>query len=319
MVNAASLSKDVSGPSRKPRVAVIGNFDGVHRGHRFLIECAQAMAAAQSAELATVLFDPHPRLFFNPKAPPFLLTTPVMRDRLLLQAGVDQILTLPFTADLAAMDPHSFIEDILIAELGLSGIVVGADFRFGKARAGDGALLKDVASARGLDVELPNPLSPGRAKGDGSALGKIGSSIIRTALAEGRVRDANEMLGYPWRVEGTVETGRQLGRTLGFPTANLHLGPLINPLQGVYAVTITHQQTTYGGVANYGRKPTVGAPSPLLEVHLFDFEGDLYGQTLCIEFQEFLREECKFDGLDALKSQIAHDCEAARAVLAPSP
>ncbi|MEE2690606.1 MAG: bifunctional riboflavin kinase/FAD synthetase [Pseudomonadota bacterium] len=294
----------------KGAVAAIGNFDGVHRGHRFLIAETAKIARAEMAPVGVVVFDPHPRRFFQPDAPPFLLTMPERRDALLKEAGVDIVHSVRFDAALAAMTPEAFVRDVLKARLGLSGVVAGSEFRFGKGRSGDAAGLKRLCEAEGVSAHLVEPLA------DASHTEKIGSSAIRAALQNGAVREAAQMLGHPWTVGGLVEKGRELGRTIGFPTANLTLGELVEPRKGVYAVRATTGGKTYGAVANFGRRPTVGDSPPLLETYLFDFSGDLYGARLDVAFADFIRDEKKFDGLDTLKAQIAKDCEEARRLLA---
>jgi len=290
-------------------IAAIGNFDGVHLGHRMLLARTSAFAAAQDARAAALVFDPHPRRYFRPDDPPFLLTTAAQRARLLAEAGAVETITLTFDAGLAALSPEDFVEGVLARSLNLAGVVTGSDFRFGAGRTGDAQSLSRLARAAGLATLIvePEPLWQGAEK--------IGSSLIRLALQQGDVAAAARMLGRPWSVEGIVEDGAKRGRTIGFPTANLTLGELIEPRRGVYAVTVRIGDAVHGGVANFGRRPTVGAPAPLLETHLFDFNGDLYGQAIEVSFRAFLRDEVRFDGLDALKAQIARDAEAARDAL----
>jgi riboflavin kinase/FMN adenylyltransferase len=294
-------------------IAAIGNFDGVHRGHLFLIWRTTELARATGVQAAAVVFDPHPRRFFRPADPPFLITSAAMRERLLVEAGVDRVITLKFDAGLAALTPEEFVRERLKVALGLSGVVTGRDFRFGAGRSGDATSLGAICEANGIKAHIVEPLAEaGRAD-------KIGSTAIREAIAMGAVDRAAAMLGRPWRVEGRVEEGRRLGRTLGFPTANLMLGDLVEPRRGVYVVECLVDGRRFGGVANFGRKPTVGAPHPLLEAHLFDFDGDLYGKTLGVDFVAFIRDEMKFDGLDALRAAIAADSLKAREILARRP
>ncbi len=291
----------------KKTVAAIGNFDGVHLGHQHLLRATAGFAAQLDARLGVVLFDPHPRRYFRPDEPPFLLTTPEQRDALLRAADVDDILVLKFDETLASTPPDAFVRDVLKGRLGLGGIVAGADFRFGKGRAGDGAMMKALGAELGLGVKLVDLLDAGGAK--------FGSSAIREALRAGDVDKAAAMLGRPWSVSGAVNEGRRVGRTIGFPTANMTLGELVAPRQGVYATRVSVDGETYDAVSNFGRRPTVGESAPLLESHLFDFSGELYGREIEVAFIAFLRDERKFDGLDALKAQIAADCERARALL----
>ncbi|MEQ8748243.1 MAG: bifunctional riboflavin kinase/FAD synthetase [Amphiplicatus sp.] len=293
----------------KGAVAAIGSFDGVHRGHQFLIAETAKIARAENAPVGVVVFDPHPRRFFQPDAPPFLLTTPAGRDALLKEAGADIVHSVTFDAGLAALSPEAFVKTVLKDRFCLSGVVTGSEFRFGKGRAGDAESLKRLAAAHGMSAHLVEPL------GDAQGTDKIGSTAIRAAIEDGDMRAAAAMLGHLWTVGGAVEKGRELGRTIGFPTANLTLGEIIEPRRGVYAVRATAGGAAYDGVANFGRRPTVGESAPLLETYLFDFSGDLYGKTLDVAFVEFLRDEKKFDGLDALKAQIAKDSDEARRVL----
>ena len=287
-------------------IAAIGNFDGVHRGHRALIDETRRFASGAGALTGAVVFDPHPRRFFRPNDPPFLITTPDERDRLLREAGADAILPLRFDAALAGLRPEEFVGAVLKEKLGLAGVVVGADFRFGAGRAGDAASLSALCAAAGLDCHVIHPVA------EAGHSDKIGSTAIREAILSGAVDRAAAMLGRWWSVKGVVEQGAKVGRTLGFPTINLTLGDLIEPRRGVYAVKTTIDNVAHDGVANFGRRPTVGAPAPLLEVHIFDFAGDLYGRRVDVAFISFLRDEMKFSGLDALKAQIAADCDEAR-------
>ena len=295
---------------QQPTYAAIGNFDGVHRGHRALLAHVMKFAAKAGARTGAVVFEPHPRRFFRPNDPPFLITTPQARDALLLAAGADAVFRLGFDKRLASSTPEEFVRDILKGELGLGGVAVGADFRFGAGRAGDAQSLERLCKSHGLAVEIIATLA------EQGHSDKIGSTAIREAILSGAVDLAAHMLGRPWRVESVVEGGNRVGRTLGFPTANLTLGELIEPRRGVYAVRAHVGGEAYAGVANFGRRPTVGAPAPLLETHLFDFDRDIYGQVLAVEFVRFIRDEKKFSGLDALKAQIAEDCITAREMLA---
>ena len=293
-------------------IAAIGNFDGVHLGHQHLLRQTAAFAERHGADTAVVVFDPHPRRYFRPDDPPFLLSTSGQRDALLKSYGAKKIFALPFNKELSSLAPEAFVSDILKDQLSLAGVVTGVDFHFGAKRAGDGAALKEFGHAHGLAVELVDVLS------ESPDAEKFGSSAVRQALVDGAVDVAATMLGRPWSVKGVVSEGQKLGRTLGFPTANLTLGDLIEPRKGVYAVTVAvdDDPKIYGGVANFGRRPTVGETAPLLEVHLFGFSGDLYGRAIEASFVGFIRDEKKFDGLDALKSQIGADCETARQILA---
>ncbi|MEX6632569.1 bifunctional riboflavin kinase/FAD synthetase [Hyphococcus lacteus] len=293
----------------KPIIAAVGNFDGVHRGHQYLLAETAKFAHEHDAAPGVVCFDPHPRRYFRPNDPPFLLTLPEQRNALLRQYGAKEIYSLAFDEALAAMPPKQFIEGVLKDKLGLAGVVAGADFRFGAGRAGDGAMLENRGEDIGLAVKLVETISKD------SSTDKFGSSAVRKALLDGDVARAAEILGRPWSVVATVEEGRKLGRTIGFPTANMSLGEIIAPRQGVYACRASVGGKTYEAVSNFGRRPTVGAESPLLETNFFDFDGDLYGKEIEVEFIAFLREEKKFNGLDELSAQIAQDCKQAKEIL----
>lgn len=294
-----------------PVIAALGNFDGVHLGHQHLLKETAAFAKANGAAPGVVLFNPHPRRFFAPDDPPFLLTAPAQRDALLREAGAEVVYAVTFDRTLASMTPDEFVNQVLKDQLGLKGVVCGADFRFGKGRAGDGADLQRLGAAAGLMVKLVDVLAQNRQDG------KFGSSTVRAALQEGAVEKAAAMLGRPWSVTAKVDEGRKVGRTIGFPTANMTLGDLLPPRNGVYATRATVDGKTYDAVSNFGRRPTVESREspPLLETYLFDFDGDLYGEEIEVAFIAFLRDEQKFDGLDALKAQIAADCVKAKALL----
>ena len=290
-------------------IAAIGNFDGVHLGHQHLLHAAAALAAQEGAGLGVVLFDPHPRRYFKPDEAPFLLTSPAQRDAILKSLGADKIFALKFDKALASLTPEAFVKDILAGELGLRGVVTGADFRFGARRAGDVQLLKSIGCEAGLKVEAAALLS-----GD-EETGKFGSSGVRKALRQGDVKGAASMLGRNWSVLGKVVEGQKLGRTIGFATANFTLGDIVEPRKGVYATRVNVDGAAMNAVSNFGRRPTVGSAAPLLETHIFDFDGDLYGKTIEVAFVDFIRDEQKFDGLEALKKQIKVDCETAKSML----
>ena len=292
---------------KKNIIAAIGNFDGVHLGHQALLQETVRIAREKGAAPGAIIFEPHPRRFFTPDAPPFLLYASEMRDELLREHGAEEILKIVFDASLSKLSPSNFVYDVLIDRLGVSGLVAGADFRFGAKRAGDRAFLEKVGEDPGFHVEIVDLLKEGSEK--------FGSSAVREAIKAGDMAGAATMLGRPWSVAGRIAEGQKLGRTLGFPTANLTLGEIIEPRHGVYATRARVDGKEYAAVSNFGRRPTVGSDAPLLETHLFDFDGDLYGKTLEVVFIDFIRDEQKFDGLDALKAQIAKDCEQARKIL----
>jgi len=287
-------------------VAALGNFDGVHAGHLSVLQTAAGLAARLETRVSAAVFKPHPRRFFQPDTEPFRLMSDAQRARALRDAGAEHVFAIPFDAPLSAMDPEAFVRIVLVERLGLLGVVTGADFRFGKARAGDAAALKTLGAAFGLTAETAEEI---RDKHE-----KVSSTAVREALTAGEPETAARLLGRAFAIEGAVEAGDQRGRTIGFPTANLSLGDYLRPAFGVYAVRarIGEERVWRPGVANLGRRPTVDGTDARLEVHLFDFDGDLYGRTLEVRLEHFLRSEQRFDGLDALKAQIASDSDAAR-------
>ena len=294
-------------------VAAVGNFDGVHLGHRALLEEAARLAHEEGALFAVFVFEPYPREYFRPDGEPFRLTPFRAKARLLEEIGTDVLLVFPFDAKLAGMPSQEFVLDILVKELKVKHVVVGEDFRFGKGRAGDATALAYMGEMEDFGVTI----FPNMSDGEGT---KISSSRIRNALRIGKPEEAARLLGHWWSVEAHVIEGDKRGRTLGFPTANLILSGTINPAFGVYAVRayIRGLGHFHEGVANFGIRPTFAAPTPLLEVNLFDFVGELYGQLLRVELISYLRAERKFDDLEALKAQLEADKDAAKAILKTS-
>jgi len=294
-------------PEDRGASAAIGNFDGVHRGHRHVIDLARRVGAP----LGVVTFEPHPREFFAPDAPPFRLMSAEARAHRLEKLGVDILAELPFDARLSALSAEEFARDILARGLGLSHVVVGADFCFGKGRVGTADMLRDFGARYGFDVTIAELLT--------AEDGAVSSTAIRTALADGRPRDAAAMLDHWHRIEGPVLHGDKRGRDLGYPTANMALEGLHVPRLGVYAVLVDvldgSHAGTYRGVANLGIRPMFERATPNLETYLFDFTGDLYGCHLSVGLIEWLRGEVKFDGLDALVAQMDRDSAAARKAL----
>ena len=290
-------------------VIALGNFDGVHAGHRHVVGLAGALAEEVGAPLGVALFDPHPRRFFAPGAPAFRLMSARRRNATLEALGVSQLHVIPFDATLSRMTPEEFVADVLDRGLGVRGVVTGADFRFGNGRAGSTGDLERLCAERGIATRF--------AELQGNGADKVSSTRIRKAIHDGDMGAAAELLGAPWSVEGPVGHGARRGRTIGFPTANLTLGDYARPPYGVYAVMVglDGEAPARPGVANFGKRPTVDGETELLEVHLFDFEGDLYGREMEVAFHDHLRPERKFDGLDALKAQIDADAETARRVL----
>lgn len=307
--------QDLPGDARGT-VAAIGNFDGIHLGHRAVIETTRKRAADLGRPLSVITFEPHPRSFFQPDLPPFRLTPRAAKARQLEALGVDFLFTLPFDAAMAALSAEEFVARVLADGLGIRHAVVGYNFAFGHRRRGDVQMLQDLAKDNGFDVDPVSAV-------ESADRMVYSSSLIRMMLSRGEPRQAAALLGREWEVEGLVQGGKRLGNTIGFPTANLALGEYLRPALGVYAVRCGVEEggvtRWYGGAANYGKRPTVDGQGELLEAHLFDFSGDLYGRNLRVAFVERLRAEKKFDGLDALKAQIAEDCRAARVLLAERP
>jgi len=296
----------------KGAVVAIGNFDGVHRGHAAVIARAQDLARKMDRPCAVLTFEPHPADFFAGRSVVHRLTPPDAKARALARLGVDGLIVLTFDAGLAGIDARAFVADVLATRLGVSGVVAGYDFHFGKGRAGTPALLAQEGARLGLAVEIVDKIA---ADARGS-LDAVHSSGVRDALERGDVALARALLGRDYFVAGEIVHGQKLGRTIGFPTANLRLHESSALAYGIYAVRLTVDGRALDGVASWGRRPTVDNGAPLLEVHLFDFSGDLYGKTVEVAFVDWLRPELKFDGLEALTAQIAKDCDEARAVLA---
>jgi riboflavin kinase/FMN adenylyltransferase len=296
---------------RRGAVVALGNFDGVHLGHRVVLQATQAMAARRGAPAMAVTFDPHPRSFFNPNTPQFRLTDTRARLRLLAGLGLAGAAVLSFDAARAATSAEDFIARDLVGRLGVSGVVAGYDFHFGKGRRGSPDLLRATGRTFGFEVFIqPHVDLDGRA---------VSSTAIRNALGQGDLGEANALLGYPWFVSGPVIHGEKRGRDLGYPTANLRLDPACGLRHGIYAVRVGLNGERYDGVASFGRRPTFDNGAALLEVFLFDFSGDLYGQTLDVAFIAFLREELKFDEIGALVRQMDDDTARAKAALAANP
>jgi riboflavin kinase/FMN adenylyltransferase len=296
-------------PEARGGVLALGNFDGVHRGHVHLLQAAHA--ARPDAPLGVVTFEPHPRVLFRPDDPPFRLTPSPERAALLHGQGVRQIFEIRFDAPFSDMTAEAFVRDVLHGALGAVHLACGVDFAFGHRRGGNAGLLSSMSEGLGIGLSLVPPLM------DNS--GPISSSRVRRALQDGYPERAAELLGRPWAVSGVVAHGDKRGRTIGFPTANVALGEHLEPARGVYAVRATLPDgTMVPGVANIGRRPTVaeGAISRL-EAHLFDFEGDLYDQTIAVALHAFIRPERKFDSFQALHAQILADAAHARSLLDP--
>jgi riboflavin kinase / FMN adenylyltransferase len=293
----------------KGAAAAVGAFDGVHRGHQAVIAEARAAAARLDAPLAVVSFDPHPRRWFQPDAAPFRLMTDDQMARALGEQGVQTLVLLPFDGEMAAMSHEAFAEQVLGASLGIRHAAVGFDFTFGKGRTGSPGALQTLGARLGFTVS-----TTGRVDDAGGL--KLSSSAVREALHAGDMARAAAILGRPFAVEGAVIHGDKRGRTIGVPTANVGLSDYMRPAFGVYATrTRLPDGRIVDGVANLGLRPMWRLAEPLLEVWLFDFDGDLYGRTIETELVAFLRPEMTLDGLDALKAQIAADADAARRIL----
>ena len=294
----------------KGAVVALGNFDGVHRGHQALIAEARAIAKETGRPLAALVFEPYPREFFRPKDEPFRLTPFRAKARLLQELGIEILIVLAFDAGMAGRLAQDFVMDVLVHELEVSHIVVGEDFRFGKGRGGDVTTLGYMGEMEGFGVTVFKAVAE-----DGE---KISSSKVRAALKAGRPDEAAHLLGHWWSVEGHVAHGDRRGRELGFPTANLKLEHTLHPAFGVYAVRarIADRTQIHDGVANFGIRPMVRLPTPLLEVHRFDFSRDIYGEILSVELIAYLRGEMIFADLEALKVQMAADSKEARQILA---
>lgn len=306
------MREAVSGSS----IVVIGNFDGVHKGHQAVLRQARALAAKYSSESRCVVltFDPHPSEVLG-RGPKPRLTTMPRRIELLRANGADEVVVEPFTTELAAWEPERFARELLADRLGARAVVVGTNFRFGHNRAGDFDTLSTLGAQHGFEAVA--------AAMTGDSEGPFSSTRVRTALAAGDVSRAAELLGRPHSLGGIVVKGDQRGRTIGFPTANLDGVEEMLPAYGVYAIRVDLGQpggpALHDGVANIGMRPTVGGASLRIEAHVFDYAGDLYGAPIRIELVERLRGEQKFAGIDELRAQIANDADAARRALAAKP
>ncbi len=316
-------------------VVAIGNFDGVHRGHRSVIDAALKRAKALGRPAAALTFSPHPRLFLRPQDALFQLSSARDKLRLLAASGLDGAIVMNFDAQLAATSAEDFIERVLVGRFGIGAAAIGFDFHFGHKRTGSPAYLAEQGARLGFAVDIVPPLEDeGR---------PVSSGAVRTALSQGKVVEATELLGAPWFVSGEVIHGAKRGRDLGFPTANIKLDPSCGLKHGIYAVRVAIPESVrsrasgnpgaadasvsgsplsrgraeklFDGVANFGTRPMFEDGAPLLEVFLFDFEGDLYGQTLDVAFIGWIRHEQKFESVEALKRQIAADAVQARDVL----
>lgn len=295
-----------SRPVPAPVVLAIGNFDGVHLGHAALVKRLAQVAEALDLAPMVLTFEPHPREFFAPDSAPARLTTLREKLELLGECGARQAMICPFNAAFAALSADEFIEQVLVRGCLVRHLIIGDDFRFGRGRAGDFALLQDAGRRFGFTVE-----AMGSVTADGE---RVSSSAVRRALLAGDMEHAARLLGRPYIIDGQVSHGQKLGRQIGFATANLRIKHNPLPMTGVFAVEVSGLgDKPLAGVANLGVRPTVGGTKPLLEVHLFDFDRDIYGAHISVRFVHKLRDEQRFPNIDALKAQIAADAAAARA------
>ncbi|MCK8465440.1 bifunctional riboflavin kinase/FAD synthetase [Aliiroseovarius sp. S1339] len=292
--------------------AAIGNFDGVHLGHQYVIDIARTQAKAENAPLGVMTFEPHPRQYFAPQSGPFRLMSADARTHRLEKLGVERLYELNFNDSLSALTPDEFAQRVIVDGLGLSHVVIGADFHFGKGRAGSAAEMVALGEKMGFGVTVAPLMS--------DEVGEVSSTAIRHALTDGRPRDAARMLGHWHRMEGEVIRGHQRGRDLGYPTANLSIADLHPPKFGVYAVQVDiltgPHNGSYGGAASMGTRPMFGENLPNIESFIFDFAGDIYGEQISVALVDYLRPEEVFDGLEALIAQMDADCARARDILA---
>ncbi|MEO1046477.1 MAG: bifunctional riboflavin kinase/FAD synthetase [Pseudomonadota bacterium] len=310
MITASATRLDGNQPvpdALRGAMIALGNFDGFHTGHQAVAGEAIRWAKASGRPAIIATFDPHPVRFFRPDAPPFRLTTLDQRERLFLAAGADAMLVFSFGRELAGTSAEDFITALLIERFGAHGVVTGEDFSFGKGAKGNIAILRDHGAAHGLEARAVSPVKDGEV---------ISSSRIREALQAGDPQEAARLMSRPFAVQAEVQHGDKNGRKLGYPTANLDLGHYLRPKYGVYAVTgRLSDGRVLKGAANLGIRPQFDPPKELLEPYFFDFDEDLYGQTIEVALHHYLRAEAKFDDLDALMAQMARDCEQARQLL----
>ncbi|HMJ92934.1 MAG TPA: bifunctional riboflavin kinase/FAD synthetase [Allosphingosinicella sp.] len=286
-------------------IVALGNFDGFHRGHQAVVGRAVERARAEGRPVLVATFDPHPVRFFKPDVPPFRLTSLNQRERLFGEAGADAMLVFRFDASLAALTAEQFVAERLVGLIGAAGAVTGEDFTFGKGRGGTIEVLERLGAEHGFSVDSVAPVADGGEP--------VSSSRIREALQAGDCETAAALLTRPFAIEGVVEPGDKRGRTIGYPTANMQLGTYLRPRFGIYAVRgRLPNGTCLDGAANLGIRPTFEPPRELLEPYFFDFEGDLYGQTIEVELISFIRPEERFETIEALKARMAIDCEEAR-------
>lgn len=306
----------VTDPQSPPKglegaVVAIGNFDGVHRGHSVVIRAAEAMADRLGKPCAVLTFEPHPADYFAGRPVIFRITPEREKAVALGRLGLETMIVLTFDASLATLSAEAFVEEVLVRRLGVSGAVVGYDFHFGKGRSGSPDFLRAAGARHGFAVKVIDKVLADV----GGSPEAVHSAATRTALEQGDVAAARRLLGHDFFVTAEVIHGAKLGRTLGYPTANLELDPSCRLRHGIYAVRVMIEGVLRNGVASFGRRPTVDNGRPLLEIYLLDFSGDLYGKTIEVRFVGWIRPEEKFDGLEALVRQIDDDVVKARAML----
>jgi riboflavin kinase / FMN adenylyltransferase len=290
-------------------VVAIGNFDGVHRGHQALLAIAREEASRIGAPFGVLTFEPHPRLLFRPEQPLFRLTPSPLKERLIAAMGADFQLTLTFDRALASLEAKEFVENILVKRLGVSKVVTGYDFHFGRGRKGNPELMRGLGNNMGFAVSTVEQVT------DDDGLAPFSSSAIRNDLRHGRVGEAAVSLGYWWMISGNVVAGDRRGRTLGFPTANLNLDPGVEPLEGIYAVRLLLEGDRHFGAAYVGTRPTFATGARFLEIFIFDFDRDIYAKPVDVEFIGFIRPDEKFSSSEALMVQMRKDCERAADLL----
>jgi len=304
-------------PDCKQAVVAIGNFDGVHLGHQKLIEAADNQAKTLCKPLGVLTFEPHPRSLFRPDEPVFRLSSPSWKARLLKGLGVQCLDVATFDRDLAGLEAQEFVQQILVERLAVSHVVTGYDFHFGRGRKGSPETMRELGDKYGFGVTIVDQVT------DDDGVAPYSSSAIRTALRHGNVAKAAEQLGHWWSVMGTVVKGDERGKTIGYPTANMKLEPGCDPHEGIYAVRVrladqeaeAGDNTIWNGAGYIGYRPTFETEKLFLEVFIFDFDQDIYGRELIVEFIEFIRPDKQFSDLDGLLKQMERDCDQIKTVL----
>jgi riboflavin kinase / FMN adenylyltransferase len=306
------LSADQPIPAEfRNAVVAIGNFDGVHRGHQKLLAVAKQQAARTGKPFGIITFEPHPRSFFKPSEPVFRLTPLHLKARLAAMLGASFVLSLNFDKVLSELEPQDFVQKYLDEHMSVAHVVTGYDFHFGKGRKGNPIILKQLGEQFGFDVTIVEQVSD-----DGDGHSPFSSSSIRSALRHGHMTAAAKELGYHWCTMGEVVRGDQRGRTIGYPTANISLEKGVEPFRGIYAVRVRWDGHERMGAGYFGDRPTFDTMRTFLEVYLLDFDGDLYGKTLMVDFIDLIRPDKRFASVEELKAQMALDCEAVRERLA---